>query len=141
MLWQNTQEENADASFAPTSAIPGVVFVGSLLDGILRAHDAVTGKKLASIRVGFSLASAPAIVDGIVIVGAGIGERTGDPADQGEITSRIPQNVTALWVPGTASAPWQNRSQPKKNQTDPKHKTSDISRPTHSRRLQGSSNW
>ena len=141
VLWQNTQEENADPSFAPTSAIPGVVFVGSLLDGILRAYDAVTGEKLASIRVGFSLASAPAIVDGIVILGAGLGERTGDPMDQGAITSRIPQNVTALWVPGTASAPWQNRSQPKKNQTDPKHKTSDTSGPTHSRRLQGSSNW
>ena len=99
MLWQNTQEENADPSFAPTSAIPGVVFVGSLLDGILRAYDAVTGEKLASIRVGFSLASAPAIVDGIVILGAGLGERTGNPMDQGEVTSRLPQNVTALWVP------------------------------------------
>jgi polyvinyl alcohol dehydrogenase (cytochrome) len=100
VLWQNTLEENADASFAPTSAIPGVVFVGSLLDGLLRAYDAATGEKLASIRVGFSLASAPAIVDGIVILGAGIGERTGDPADPAEITSRIPQNVTALCVPG-----------------------------------------
>jgi outer membrane protein assembly factor BamB len=101
VLWQNTQEENADASFAPTSAIPGVVFIGSLLDGLLRAYDAATGEKLASIRVGFSLASAPAVVDGTVLVGAGIGERTGDPADPGEITSRIPQNVTALCVPGT----------------------------------------
>jgi outer membrane protein assembly factor BamB len=101
VLWQNTLEENADASFAPTSAIPGVVFIGSLLDGLLRAYDAATGEKLASIRIGFSLASAPAVVDGIVLIGAGIGERTGDPADPGEITSRIPQNVTALCVPGT----------------------------------------
>jgi outer membrane protein assembly factor BamB len=101
VLWQNTQEENADASFAPTSAIPGVVFIGSLLDGILRTYDAATGEKLASMRVGFSLASAPVIVDGIVLIGAGIGERTGDPADLSEITSRIPQNVTALCVPGT----------------------------------------
>ena len=35
-----------------------------------------------------------------------------------------------------ADAPWRNRSHPKKNQTDPKHKTLDTSRPTHSRRLQ-----
>jgi outer membrane protein assembly factor BamB len=101
VLWQNTLEESADASFAPTSAIPGVVFVGSALDGLLRAYEAATGKKLASIPVGFSLASAPAIVDGIVIVGAGVGERTGDSSDPSDIASRIPQNVTALCVPGT----------------------------------------
>jgi hypothetical protein len=40
-------------------------------------------------------------VDGIVIVGAGVGERTGDSSDPSDIASRIPQNVTALCVPGT----------------------------------------
>ena len=101
VLWDNIAEEIADASFAPTSAIPGVVFVGSILEGSLRAYDAATGEKLASVRVGLSVASAPAIVDGIVIVGAGVGARSGDPADPANITSGIPQNITALCVPGT----------------------------------------
>ncbi len=111
VVWQNTLEQDADASFAPTSAIPGIVFVGSVLSsppplgvqpiGFLRAYDAATGEKLTSFPVGFAVASAPAIVDGIVIVGAGVGERTGDLADPAEIVSRIPQNVTALCVPGT----------------------------------------
>ena len=110
VVWQNTLEQDADASFAPTSAIPGIVFVGSVPSspplgvqpiGFLRAYDAATGEKLTSFPVGFAVASAPAVVDGIVIVGAGVGERTSNPADPAEIVSRIPQNVTALCVPGT----------------------------------------
>jgi outer membrane protein assembly factor BamB len=110
VVWQNTLEQDADASFAPTSAIPGIVFVGSVPSsppplgvqpiGFLRAYDAATGEKLTSFPVGFAVASAPAVVDGIVIVGAGVGERTGNLADPAEIVSRIPQNVTALCVPG-----------------------------------------
>ena len=37
IVWQNTTEPNADASFAPTSAIPGVVFAGKDVGGALRA--------------------------------------------------------------------------------------------------------
>ena len=103
IVWQNTAEPNADASFAPTSAIPGVVFVGSNLGAILRAYDAASGAKLASVALpdGFTLASAPAVVDGTVILGAGSGERSDDPTDLGEIFSHTPQNVTALCVAGT----------------------------------------
>jgi hypothetical protein len=97
--WQNTAEAPADASFAPTSAIPGVVFVGSVLNGFVRAYDAATGEQLASFPVGFAVASAPAVVHGCVIVGAGIGTRSDNPQDPGTITSRIPQNVTALCLP------------------------------------------
>lgn len=97
VLWQNTGEVNADATFAPTSAAPGIVFAGSVTSGKLRSYDATNGEMLGSISVGFALPSAPAIIDGLVVVGAGIGARS-DPPD---LTSNIPQPVTALCVPGT----------------------------------------
>lgn len=101
ILWQNTAEPSADATFAPTSAIPGVVFTGTVLGGFLRAYDTATGDKLAAVPTGFALASAPAVVDGIVLAGGGIGQRSDNPADQADVASRIPQNVTAFCVPGT----------------------------------------
>ncbi len=103
VLWQNTAEPDADASFAPTSAIPGVVFVGSATSGTLRSYDAATGARLGGIGVGFALAAAPAVVDGTVLVGAGTGSRGANPTSPGEVASRTPQNVTALCVPGTTA--------------------------------------
>jgi outer membrane protein assembly factor BamB len=103
IVWENTTEPLADASFAPTSAIPGVVFVGKDLGAVLRAYDAGTGLGLASVPLpgGFTLASAPAVVDGTVILGSGAGERSDDPTDIANITAHLPQNVTALCVAGT----------------------------------------
>ena len=99
VVWENTTEPNADASFAPTSAIPGVVFVGKAVGGALRAYDAATGAKLGSFPVGATLASAPAIVDGLVIVGSGAGARGSDPTDPGEIQATLPVDITAFCVP------------------------------------------
>jgi outer membrane protein assembly factor BamB len=101
ILWQNTAEMNADATFSPTSGIPGVVFTGSILGGNLRSYDTGTGVKLASNNLGFAAASAPAVLDGTLLAGAGIGTRTGNPSDPEEITSRFAENLTALCVPGT----------------------------------------
>ena len=101
IVWENTAEPDADASFAPTSAIPGVVFVGKDLGGALRAYDARTGAKLTSVTVGFTLASAPAVVDGTAILGAGSGEHTSDPTDTSDVAAHIPQSVTALCAAGT----------------------------------------
>jgi polyvinyl alcohol dehydrogenase (cytochrome) len=101
IVWQNTAEPNADASFAPTSAIPGVVFVGNNLGGTLRAYDAATGTKLGSFPLGVTLASAPAIENGLVIVGSGSGARSSDPTDPGEIEATLPVDITAFCVPGT----------------------------------------
>jgi len=101
IVWQNSTEENADASFGPTSAIPGVVFVGSVLQGIIRAYDSATGERLSSVMVGSAVASGAAVTEGVVLVGAGVGARSNDAEDFSNITSRQPQNITALCVPGT----------------------------------------
>ena len=101
IVWQNTAEPNADASFAPTSAIPGVVFAGKDVGGALRAYDAATGAELASVPVGVTLASAPAVSHGIVIVGSGSGSRGPDPTDPAEIEATLPVDITAFCVAGT----------------------------------------
>jgi polyvinyl alcohol dehydrogenase (cytochrome) len=102
IVWENTAESNADASYAPTSAIPGVVFVGRDLGAAVRAYDATAGTLLASVALpgGFTLASAPAVVDGTAIVGAGSGERSSDPTDQSNVAAHVPQSVTALCASG-----------------------------------------
>ena len=99
ILWENTAEANADASFASTSGIPGVVFVGGAVTGALRFYDAAVGTKLGSVPVSFVLASPPAVVDGHVLVGGGIGTRNGNPNSSSEIVSHIPSDVTAFCVP------------------------------------------
>jgi outer membrane protein assembly factor BamB/mono/diheme cytochrome c family protein len=101
ILWQNTAEPNADASYAPTSAIPGAVFAGSVIGGKLRSYDPDTGVKLGSVDVGFALAAGPAVVDGTVLVGGGIGERGPNPNSPSVIVSWLPHDLTALCVPGT----------------------------------------
>jgi polyvinyl alcohol dehydrogenase (cytochrome) len=101
IVWQNAAESDADASFAPTTAIPGVVFVGKDVGGAIRAYDAATGVRLADLSVGVTLASAPAIVDGIVIVGSGTGARGSDPNDPAAIEATLPVDITAFCVAGT----------------------------------------
>ena len=100
---------NADASYGPTSAIPGVVFTGAVISPTLRAWDAQNGALLFAQLInppnqpGLSnaVASAATVVDGTVLVGTGIGTRTGDPHDIGDQISREPRAVVALCVPGT----------------------------------------
>ncbi len=106
IIWQR---EFTLGSFAPTSAIPGIVFTGSVLAKI-RAFDADTGEELyVSPNIGnTSVASGVVVNDGIVIVGGGIGARspvTGNFPSTATTNSWIPNNVTALCVPGTASCP------------------------------------
>lgn len=101
VLWQNTAEGNADASFAPTTAIPGVAFTGSVIGGFLRAYDATNGIRRARIPNGSAVAGPAVAIDGLVLVGAGVGRRSNDPSDPGNITSRIPEPLRAYCVPGT----------------------------------------
>ena len=103
------QQDLVLGSFAPTSAIPGLVFTGSVLTRIY-AFDAVTGEILySSPNIGnTSVASGVVVHKGIVLVGGGIGARhpiTGEFPDTSTQNSWIPNNVTALCVPGTAGCP------------------------------------
>ena len=101
VLWQNVLEPDADATFAPTTALPSVVFTGSVVGGLLRSYDAQTGAKLGAVPVGVALAAAPAVSDGTLLVGGGIGQRTGNPTGSSDQSASIPHDLTALCVPGT----------------------------------------
>src|SRR5262245_14415759 len=104
VLWQ----QGGDANFAPTSGIPGVNFFGSVFPGILRARrpDYDPGAKLQNMAPpAIGLASGSVVIDGTLVVGGGIGVRTGDPDDPQEVVSRIPTPLLALCVPGVAGCP------------------------------------
>ncbi|MBK6512185.1 MAG: PQQ-like beta-propeller repeat protein [Haliea sp.] len=106
VVWQR---ELPLGSFAPTSAIPGVVFTGDVLTKI-HAWDADTGEQLwSSPDIGnTSVASGAVVNDGILFVGGGIGARhpiTGAFPDTSTANSWIPNNITAFCVPGTANCP------------------------------------
>jgi hypothetical protein len=60
---------------------------------------------LARFPLGQPVASAAAILDGEIFVGAGIGERGGDPQDIAYITSLIPNPITAFCLPDAPDCP------------------------------------
>jgi outer membrane protein assembly factor BamB len=108
ILWDNgtTSGFDGDASFAPTSAIPGVVFTGAVLEPLLRAWDAATGALLYSQVISSpvasnAIASAATVVDGTLLVGTGVGTRTGNPDDLSDKASRQHRALVAMCVPGT----------------------------------------
>jgi polyvinyl alcohol dehydrogenase (cytochrome) len=101
VLWSNP---DAQPSYAPTSAIPGVAFMGSIA-GTVTAYDSDTGRELVRLAVGGPVASPPAIVDGRVYVGAGIGERGGNPSRVEYQTSLIPSPISAFCIAGTEGCP------------------------------------
>jgi outer membrane protein assembly factor BamB len=93
------------ASFAPTSAIPGVVFTGSVSGGSLRAFETRgdLGTYLLDLPLTLTgIASAPVVIDGTLLVGQGIGARDENPANLSDVTSRVPSPLLAFCVPGTA---------------------------------------
>jgi len=109
VLWDSGDNNDLDndASYGPTTGIPGVAFMGAVLTPRLRAMNAATGellfhKIISSPGFSNSVASAAAVVDGTVYVGTGIGTRSGDPHDVGDQISREPHALVALCVPGTA---------------------------------------
>lgn len=102
----------SDASYGPTTGAPGLAFTGAVRAPLLRVWDAAVGSVLfpddctdpfylSETVFSNAVASAAAIVDGTVIVGTGIGTRSGDPHDVGDQVSREPRAVVALCVPGT----------------------------------------
>ncbi len=101
LRWAN---EEALPSFAPTSAIPGVVFMGSI-GGAIFVYDAETGEILNRLSVGGPASSPAVVVDGRVFVGAGTGARGGSPAAIAFQTSLLPSPVSAFCVAGTDGCP------------------------------------
>ncbi|HEY8517119.1 MAG TPA: PQQ-binding-like beta-propeller repeat protein [Candidatus Binatia bacterium] len=101
VLWSNP---DALPSFGPTTAIPGVVFMGSI-GGSVFAYDSDTGAELARLGVGGPASSAPVLVGGRLYVGSGTGARGGSPAEIAFQTSLIPSPVTAFCIAGTDGCP------------------------------------
>jgi polyvinyl alcohol dehydrogenase (cytochrome) len=72
VAWQCPSTECGVFSFGPAGIAGGVVFIGDSA-GMLRAFDANSGALLRKIALGGAISSGPAIVNGMVIVGAGTG--------------------------------------------------------------------
>jgi len=105
VLWSN---EAADPSFAPTTAIPDVAFMGSLFQGKLFGYDTQTGEQLfASPFLGGPVASAAAVLDGEVFVGAGVGARGSDTESASFKQSWIASPVTAFCLADAPDCPAQ----------------------------------
>jgi len=101
VLWES---QEAPPSFGPTSAIPGVVFMGSI-GGVMFAYDSDTGEVLGRFKVLGPLSSAAVVSDGDVFVGAGTGARGGSPAEVAFQTSLLPSPVTDFCLSGSEGCP------------------------------------
>lgn len=101
VLWTS---DDAQPSYSAASAIPGVVFMGSLA-GTVVARDSDTGAALAKLSAGGSLGSSATIVDGKLFVGAGAGERGGNPTDISYVVTLVPSPVSAFCIAGSPGCP------------------------------------
>ena len=104
IVWNDAADSDALASFGPTSAIPGVAFAGQVPGALLRAFNTVddSGELLSAYDLGnTALASGPVVIDGLLLVGGGIGTRTSTGSGPSDITAGIASPLTALCVPGT----------------------------------------
>jgi hypothetical protein len=105
VVWSNP---DAPFSYAPTSAVPGLVFMGSIASFNLNAYAATDGELLAELPVGGFLsgcASAPAVVGGTLFVGDGIGELGGNPDGEAYFTATFDTPISAFCVAGTLDCP------------------------------------
>lgn len=96
--------DDAEPSYSAASAVPGVLFVGSL-SGSVYVRDADTGAKIKSLPAGSTLGSAASTVAGTVLFGAGTGERGGNPLRIEYTVSLLPSTVNAYCVAGTQDCP------------------------------------
>lgn len=112
IVWQNTETDfsGGDASYGPASAVPGVVIIGSVITPHLRLYDTADGTLLYDDIIGqpgtaSGIASGPAVIDGTLVVGAGIGARSGGGSSPGDFAANTPSAVIALCVPGAPDCP------------------------------------
>lgn len=105
IAWNNIDDSPTFASFSPTSAIPGVAFTGQVPFANLRSFDTEgdAGTLLAEYDLANSaLATAPVVIDGLLLIGGGIGTRTSTGSGPSDISAGTPSPLRALCVPGTA---------------------------------------
>lgn len=115
LVWDNGATADVDATFSPTSAIPGLVFTGATLSSRVRGFETEgdTGARVLrtsrlvvpSIGFGDAVASGAVVINGTLLVGVGIGFRGAVPGDPGNVVSYIPSPLVALCVPGAPGCP------------------------------------
>ncbi|MFK7974753.1 MAG: PQQ-binding-like beta-propeller repeat protein [Halioglobus sp.] len=112
IIWQSTETDfsGGDASYAPASAVPEVLLIGSVITPHLRMYSTEDGTLLYDKIIGepgtaSGIASGAAVVDGTIIVGAGIGARSSGGSSPGDFAANSPSAVIALCVPGSPDCP------------------------------------
>ncbi len=101
VLWS---DRSAAPSYSPTTAIPGVTFMGSLFGG-MTARDAASGRLLRSFPPIGPVASAATPFEGEIFFGAGVGDRGGNPEGDAYQTSLSPSQISAYCLPDAADCP------------------------------------
>ena len=101
VLWSNRP---APPSYAPTTAVPTVAFMGSVFGGLL-ARDADSGDQLRMFPPNGPMAAPATVLDGELFFGSGIGERGGNPNRDAYKTSVAPSLVSAYCLPDAADCP------------------------------------
>lgn len=109
IAWDTGLVAGDDASFGPTSSVPGLMLAGSTFSATLRGFETVADsgeQRLARrlftspIGLGDAIASGAIVLNGNIIVGTGVGFRGPNPNDPADLVSRIPSPVVALCIPG-----------------------------------------
>jgi len=104
VIWSNAA---AEPSYASTSAIPGIAFMGSLFSGRFIAYHSDSGEVLyRSPFLGGPLSSSAVVADGELFIGAGVGER-GNPTNIAHIQSLFPSPISAFCLPDACDCPTQ----------------------------------
>ncbi|OFV92000.1 MAG: hypothetical protein A3J75_04525 [Acidobacteria bacterium RBG_16_68_9] len=103
VAWSNAE---ARPSFAPTGAVPGVVFMGttflSTKHGFLDAYATADGARLIQLDVKSlpgGASSVPAVVGGMVFVGGGVGV-FGRPGGQSYLSGSVDTPISAFCLRG-----------------------------------------
>ncbi len=99
VLWQS----GTTACFSSVSGFADVALIGTALGANLRSIDAASGAQISAFDLtNFGMGSAATVIDGTILIGAGIGTRTSTGSGPADFAANLPSKMTALCVPGTA---------------------------------------
>lgn len=112
IVWQSTETDfsGGDASYGSASGVPEVVIIGSVITPHLRMYSTEDGTLLYDEIIGqpgtvSGIASGAAVIDGTIVVGAGIGARSSGGSSPGDFAANTPSAIIALCVPGAPDCP------------------------------------